>query len=206
MKRKINIISPFGPKLAKIKLSKKIVKEINQEVERIIVNEKKSRKKDYSKKLVGEVHQEIVLSKNFVNKILKKFIKDKVKNYLKSTINKTTDKIKVKNFWVIRQFKNEYNPVHYHDGNISGVGYLKIPKNLNFSKKKKKTNGTIDFINGSRMFLNKSIYNHVPKVGDLILFPNYLMHTAYPFVVDGERRSFSFNIELDKKVADVFHD
>ena len=54
--------------------------------------------------------------------------------------------------------------------------------------------------------LNKSIYNHVPKVGDLILFPNYLMHTAYPFVVDGERRSFSFNIELDKKVADVFHD
>ena len=41
------------------------------------------------------------------------------------------------------------------------------------------------------MFLNKSIYNHVPKVGDLILFPNYLMHTAYPFVVDGERRSFS---------------
>ena len=206
MKRKINIISPFGPKLAKIKLSKKIVKEINQEVERIIVNEKKSRKKDYSKKLVGEVHQEIVLSKNFVNKILKKFIKDKVKNYLKSTINKTTDKIKVKNFWVIRQFKNEYNPVHYHDGNISGVGYLKIPKNLNFSKKKKKTNGTIDFINGSRMFLNKSIYNHIPKVGDLILFPNYLMHTAYPFVVDGERRSFSFNIELDKKVADVFHD
>jgi len=115
-------------------------------------------------------------------------------------------KINIKNFWVVRQFKNEYNPVHYHDGNISGVGYLKIPKNLNFSKKKKKTNGTIDFINGSRMFLNKSIYNHVPKVGDLILFPNYLMHTAYPFVVDGERRSFSFNVELDKKVADVFHD
>ena len=56
------------------------------------------------------------------------------------------------------------------------------------------------------MFLNKSIYNHTPKVGDLILFPNYLMHTAYPFVVDGERRSFSFNVELDKKVADVFHD
>ena len=56
------------------------------------------------------------------------------------------------------------------------------------------------------MFLNKSIYNHLPKVGDLILFPNYLMHTAYPFVVDGERRSFSFNVELDKKTAEVFHD
>ena len=206
MSKKINIISPFGPKLAKIKLSKKVVSDINQEVERIILNEKKSKKKDYSKKLVGEVYQEIELSKNFINKKLKKFIHEKVKNYLKNTINKSTNKIKIKNFWVVRQFKNEYNPVHYHDGNISGVGYLKIPKNLNFSKKKKKTNGTIDFINGSRMFLNKSIYNHVPKVGDLILFPNYLMHTAYPFVVDGERRSFSFNVELDKKVADVFHD
>ena len=206
MSKKINIISPFGPKLAKIKLSKKVVSDINHEVERIILNEKKSKKKDYSKKLVGEVYQEIELSKNFINKKLKKFIHEKVKNYLKNTINKSTNKIKIKNFWVVRQFKNEYNPVHYHDGNISGVGYLKIPKNLNFSKKKKKTNGTIDFINGSRMFLNKSIYNHVPKVGDLILFPNYLMHTAYPFVVDGERRSFSFNVELDKKVADVFHD
>ena len=206
MSKKINIISPFGPKLAKIKLSKKVVNDINHEVERIILNEKKSKKKDYSKKLVGEVYQEIELSKNFINKKLKKFIHEKEKNYLKSTINKSTNKINIKNFWVVRQFKNEYNPVHYHDGNISGVGYLKIPKNLNFSKKKKKTNGTIDFINGSRMFLNKSIYNHVPKVGDLILFPNYLMHTAYPFVVDGERRSFSFNVELDKKVADVFHD
>ena len=55
---------------------------------------------------------------------------------LKNTINKSTNKINIKNFWVVRQFKNEYNPVHYHDGNISGVGYLKIPKNLNFSKYK----------------------------------------------------------------------
>ena len=206
MTKKINIISPFGPKLAKIKISDRIINLINKEAERIILNEKNFKKKDYSKKLVGEVYQEIEFSKNFINKHLKKFIKAKVKNYLKNTINKKTNKINIKNFWVVRQFKNEYNPVHYHDGNISGVGYLKIPKNLNFSKKKKKTNGTIDFINGSRMFLNKSIYNHVPEVGDLILFPNYLMHTAYPFIVDGERRSFSFNIELDKKVSEVFDD
>ena len=206
MSNKINILSPFGPKLAKIKLTKKIIKDINNEVERVILNEKKLRTNDYSKKLVGEVYQEIELSKNFINKKLKKFIQEKIKNYLKKTINKTANKISIKNFWVVRQFKNEYNPVHYHNGNISGVGYLKIPKNLNYSRKKKKTNGTIDFINGSRMFLNKSIYNHLPKVGDLILFPNYLMHTAYPFVVDGERRSFSFNVELDKKTAEVFHD
>ena len=65
--------------------------------------------------------------------------------------------------------------------------------------KKIKTNGTVDFINGQRGFLSKSIYNLNPKVGDLLLFPNYLMHTAYPFNVDEERRSFSFNVKITFK-------
>ena len=94
--------------------------------------------------------------------------------------------------------------IHFHDGHISGVGYLKVPKFLNSKKKNLKTNGTIDFINGSKMFLNDSIYNHSPKVGDVLLFPNYLMHTAYPFSTRGERRSFSFNVEIDKKIANIF--
>ena len=80
----------------------------------------------------------------------------------------------------------------------------KIPKFLDSKKKNLKTNGTIDFINGSKMFLNNSIYNHSPKVGDVLLFPNYLMHTAYPFSTKGERRSFSFNVEIDKKIANIF--
>ena len=205
MSKKINIISPFGPKLAKIKLSKKVVNDINKEVERIILNEKKSKKKDYSKKLVGEVYQEIELSKNFINKKLKKFIHEKVKNYLKSTINKSTNKINIKNFWVVRQFKNEYNPVHYHDGYVSAVGYLKVPKNLTKSKKKLKTNGTIDFISGTKTYLSNSIHNHKPKTGDMIIFPNNLMHTAYPFNVDGERRSFSFNLDLDVKTKKILN-
>ena len=61
---------------------------------------------------------------------------------------------------------------------------------------KVKTNGTIDFINGQRGFLSKSIYNVVPKIKELIIFPNYLMHTAYPFNIEGERRSFSFNAKI----------
>ena len=82
---------------------------------------------------------------------------------------------------------------------------MKIPSNLTKGNKKVKTNGTIDFIHGSKSFLNNSIFNHKPKVGDLILFPNYLMHTAYPFKSDGERRSFSFNLEIDKKITKLFH-
>ena len=54
------------------------------------------------------------------------------------------------------------------------------------------------------MLLSECIFNHQPKVGDMILFPHYLMHTAYPFKSKGERRSFSFNLEIDKKIANVF--
>ena len=202
----MKIQSPFGPKIAIIKIPKKIVMKINNEVDNILKDKSKIKKSDYSKKLVGEVKQELELSKNFVNKYLINFLKINVKNFIKQSSKKYIKNIQLKNLWVVRQFKNEYNPIHYHSGSISGVGYLKMPKNLTKGKKKSKTNGTIDFIHGSRSLLNKSIFNHKPKVGDMIIFPNYLMHTAYPFNVDGERRSFSFNLEIDKKTLEKINE
>tara|TARA_Y100000768_G_C23962845_1_gene676303 strand:- start:1289 stop:1897 length:609 start_codon:yes stop_codon:yes gene_type:complete len=200
----MKIISPFGPKIAVIKIPKKIITQINKEVEMILKSKIKLKKSDYSKKLVGQVKQELQLSKKFINKHLIKFINSSVRTYIKKSSNRNTKKINLKNLWIVRQFKNEYNPIHFHSGDISGVGYLKIPKNITQGNKRLKTNGTIDFIHGSKSFLNNSIFNHNPKVGDLILFPNYLMHTAYPFKREGERRSFSFNLSIDKKTADVF--
>jgi len=200
----MKILSPFGPKIAKLKFSNSIIKKINIEVDKIIAQEKLSKKYDYSKKLVGQVKQEIELPKIFIKKNLDKLISNSIRSFIKSTTGKNIKKVKIKNLWVVNQYANEYNPVHYHDGHISGVGYLKIPKNLFKSKKSLETNGSIDFINGNKMFLNDSIHNHKPKVGDVILFPNYLMHTAYPFSVKGERRSFSFNVEIDDQIANVF--
>ena len=202
----MKIQSPFGPKVGIVKIPKNIVSKINKEVDSILNNTSRSKKSDYSKKLVGEVKQELEISKSFINKYLSKFLKKNIKKFIKKSSNKNLKNFKVKNFWVVRQFKNEYNPIHYHSGNLSGVGYLKIPKNFTKSKKKSKTNGTIDFIHGSKSFLNKSIFNHKPKVGDMIIFPNYLMHTAYPFNVEGERRSFSFNLELDKNTFEKINE
>ena len=200
----MKIINPFGPKIAVFKIPKKIIILINKEVEMILKNKEKLKKSNYSNKLVGQVKQEFQLSKNFINKHIIRFINNSVKTYIKKSSNRNAKKISVKNLWIVRQFKNEYNPIHFHSGDISGVGYLNIPKNITQGNKKLKTNGTIDFIHGSKSFLNNSIFNLNPKVGDLILFPNYLMHTAYPFKIDGERRSFSFNLSIDKKTMDVF--
>jgi uncharacterized protein (TIGR02466 family) len=199
----MKVLSPFGPKIAQLKFNKSLINKINKEVDRISSQKKLAKKYDYSKKLVGQVKQEIQLPKNFIKKHLARKINQSIKEFIKSTTGKTTRTVKIRNFWVVRQFSHEYNPVHYHDGHVSGVGYLKIPK-FTTNKKSLTTNGTIDFINGNKMFLNNSIFNHKPRVGDVILFPNYLMHTAYPFTSKGERRSFSFNAEIDNSIANVF--
>ena len=200
----LKVLSTFGPKIAKLRFSKKLIYKINSEVDKISSNKLLVKKLDYSKKLVGQVKQEISLPKSFIKKNLDKIITKNIKDFINKTLGRKPKIVKIKNFWVVRQFSNEYNPIHFHNGHISGVGYLKVPKFLDSRKKNLKTNGTIDFINGSRMFLSNSIYNHSPKIGDVLLFPNYLMHTAYPFSTKGERRSFSFNVEIDKKIANIF--
>ncbi|NMN67759.1 uncharacterized protein (TIGR02466 family) [Candidatus Pelagibacter ubique] len=186
----------FGPTLGKGKLSRKFITTINSQIERSIL----TKNNDYSSKLASQIKNEIKISNSFVKKKLSKELIINIKTYLKDSEIHNIEEIKIINLWVVRQLKNEYNPIHYHDGQLSGVGYLKIPKNMNQNQivknKKIKTNGTIDFINGQRGFLSKSIYNLNPKVGDLLLFPNYLMHTAYPFNINGERRSFSFNVKI----------
>ena len=162
----------FGPTMGKGKLSKKIIKLINDKVDRSPI----TKKNDYSSKLASQIKNEIKFSNLFINKRLFKELLKNIKKFLKKSNVTKIKEIKIINLWVVRQFKNEYNPIHYHEGQLSGVGYLKIPKNMNQNKmvknKKIRTNGTIDFINGQKNFLSKSIYNLNPKVGDLMIFPN----------------------------------
>jgi len=189
-------IRPFGPSIGKTKISKNFFDVLNKEFD----TKSKSKKIDYSSKLASQIKKELKISETFIKKNLEKELKNNIIKFLSNEKIKKIKEIKILNLWVVRQFKGEYNPVHYHEGDLSGVGYLKLPKNMTNNKmvknKKIKTNGTIDFINGQRNFLSKSIHNVIPKIKDLIVFPNYLMHTAYPFNIEGERRSFSFNAKI----------
>ena len=84
----MKVLSPFGPKIAIIKIPKNIISKINKEVDSILINEKKLKKSDYSNKLVGQVKQEIELSPVFIKKNLIKFIGNNIKKY----VNKCTKK------------------------------------------------------------------------------------------------------------------
>ena len=189
-------IKPFGPSIGKTKISKKFSDKLNNEFD----IKSNSKKIDYSSKLASQIKNELKISNSFIKKYLEKELIKNINKFLYNDKIKNINKIKILNLWVVRQYKGEYNPIHYHEGDLSGVGYLKLPKGMTNNKmvknKKLKTNGTIDFINGQKGFLSKSIYNVVPKTRDLLIFPNYLMHTAYPFNIEGERRSFSFNAKI----------
>ncbi len=189
-------IKPFGPSIGKTKISDKFFNKLNKEFDA----KSKSKKIDYSSKLASQIKNELKISDKFIKQNLERELKFSVKKFLFNENIKNIKEIKILNLWVVRQFKGEYNPIHYHEGDLSGVGYLKLPKGMTNNKlvqnKKLKTNGTIDFINGQKGFLSKSIYNVVPKIKEMLIFPNYLMHTAYPFNIDGERRSFSFNVKI----------
>ena len=189
-------LKPFGPSIGKTKISKKFFNKLNKEFD----TKSKFKKIDYSSKLASQIQKELKISNKFIKKNLISELKMNIKKFLKNENIKNIKDIKILNLWVVRQFKGEYNPIHYHEGDLSGVGYLKLPigmtRNKMVKNKKIKTNGTIDFINGQKGFLSKSIYNVSPKIRDLLIFPNYLMHSVYPFNIDGERRSFSFNAKI----------
>ena len=54
-------------------------------------------------------------------------------------------------------------------------------------------------------FLSNSLFKVTPKVGEFYFFPNYLMHTVYPFKDSNEeRRSISFNADIDENVYNVY--
>ena len=55
---------------------------------------------------------------------------------------------------------------------------------------------------GEKQSFRKDIMNVIPEVGKFILFPSWLKHSVFPFYVEGERRSMSFNARyLDAKQA-----
>ena len=121
-------IKPFGPSIGKTKISNNFFNKLNKEFDA----KSKSKKIDYSSKLASQINKELKISDRFVRQNLEKELKILIKRFLFNENIKNIKEIKILNLWVVRQFKGEYNPIHYHEGDLSGVGYLKLPKGLRF--------------------------------------------------------------------------
>jgi hypothetical protein len=202
----ISMIKPFGPSIIKLKLPETMVSQMNDYVDNIIKDESRLKVLDHGSQLAGNVSQEILLEAEFMRKInWVGFIGSVCNEWLKRTNGKQLKDLALIKSWIVRQFAHEYNPVHHHAGHISGVGYLKVPRNMGGSfnaGKARNSNGNLVFIHGSPGPFCNAAFTIKPEPGDFYMFPNYLQHAVYPFSgTDEERRSVSFNAILDPDAA-----
>ena len=211
MKEKENrsLFRPFGPSIGKTFIPEELVDKINKYVDDLVKNDIKAKEQDVGANLAGNVKQEFDLDSKFANECgWLQFLSKECAYWIKESTGQKMTKFTLIGTWIVRQFENEYNPLHYHGGHISGVGYLKVPKNFGetFQKNKKNNNnGQIHLVHGSRQFLSDCLFKIQPQVGNFYFFPNYLMHTVYPFYnKNEERRSISFNALIDEEIYNVY--
>ena len=198
----------------------KFIKLINKIGDEVLSDDKKSTQFDWSDHLVGKVHKEVqipMIDPNDAN-YCKSILKENCLMYLKELISKgrayidnmilhhptkgnlhpTESNINISQSWIVSQYKGEYNPWHQHSGHLSAVIYLKVPKGMDeFFEKEGEDHypvgGAIQFMQGDKQNFRNDTLTFRPEVGKMLIFPSWLKHSVYPFDVDGERRSMSFN-------------
>ena len=198
----------------------KFIKLINKIGDEVLSDDKKSTQFDWSDHLVGKVHKEVqipMIDPNDAN-YCKSILKENCLMYLKELISKgrayidnmilhhptkgnlhpTESNINISQSWIVSQYKGEYNPWHQHSGHLSAVIYLKVPKGMDEFFEKEgddhyPVGGAIQVMQGDKQNFRNDTLTFRPEVGKMLIFPSWLKHSVYPFDVDGERRSMSFN-------------
>ena len=107
--------------------------------------------------------------------------------------------ITLNNLWVNFQERGEFNPSHKHSGIMSFVIWLDIPYDI---KEESKDAGTFEFVYTD--ILGNTIPYKIPVDknfnGKIIMFPNRLMHSVYPyFSTEKQRITIAGNLALDVK-------
>lgn len=195
---KLDLSRPLGPLFGKLELDKPLLELLNSRLSDGL--------KDYSQSLVGKVDQELHFDEETLRTVLtslrEAFIEYHLCYFPEHRRYKSLD-IGCTGAWYVRQFENEYNPLHVHNNaTISCVGYLKLPEGIESEFEADAldhhpSNGQIEFAYGTASTTYTTGTMRVkPRVGDFYIFPSGLWHTVYPFKTPGERRSFSMNINI----------
>jgi len=204
-----DIYQPFGPSILKVNMPQGYVNLLNAQADEILHDEKLSKERDWSHNLAGNVKKEVAINHNKI-KGLPEFLVAMSHEYIKRVLPEgLSDKAKVSfSVWVVSQYAGDFNPIHIHDANLSGVTFLKMPPKFEEEYKKEDhhpTAGCLEFLGSLPNHFARHSYIVKPVVGDFYLFPSWLAHQVYPFRSEGERRSVSFNVhfKLDGPVKGI---
>jgi uncharacterized protein (TIGR02466 family) len=131
--------------------------------------------------------------------ILQDIFFNPAKEFIEKLNPKKELKITLGGFWINSNLNNDYNLLHNHFGSaISGVYYLKVPKN----------SGCLVFQNGDLSKLSSNNFNYFdnenyycryhiePKKFDLYLFTSETFHYVEPNRSSEDRISVAFNLHI----------
>jgi len=209
---------PFSPIIMETEAPKRFIDTINKTADKVLGSEAESVEWDWSHKLVGKVHKEVLIpikgkdDKEFLLNVMKSGCLDYLKEAIKvgnhhtwkkiaGDATPTLDNIHLTHSWVVSQYAGEYNPWHHHTGDFSAVIYLKLPPNMHKEIEEDyedhyPANGLIEFMFGENQGFRSDNVKFKPEVGKMLVFPSWLKHFVYPFKSEGERRSMSFNAHM----------
>ena len=212
---------PFSPTILETKVTPRFVKIINDVADDVLSSEEKSKKWDWSHRLVGKVNKEILIpvtdegDRAFLFKTMKQGCLDYLNHMIKIKRNNpwtrmdiggnpSIDNIHLTHSWVVSQYAGDFNPFHHHNGDFSAGVYLKVPEGMNDEWEEDfqdhyPAKGLIEFGFGESQSFRCDNIKFKPEVGKFLVFPSWLKHLVYPFSVEGERRMMSFNATVVTK-------
>jgi len=203
--------------MLRVELPLEVVDEINSHIE-----EELDGAVDLSDKLVGQINRneksaQIEFDLNDeVGKLVKGQIDKAGKSYVNNGFGRdvTADTFEA---WTVHSYAGDFNPLHSHgvrtSAGLSCILYLKVPEQIeNIADPSEEgislnqSSGTVDGFtyftwgDGDNQDVNRFrpvTEEYVkPEVGTMLIFPNWLRHAVMPFFGDGERRTFSANINI----------
>lgn len=211
------LIRPFGPSILIDEVSSELVDILNRAGDRLLADPEMSKRWDWSHKLAGNVHREVlvVFGSNEERDRVRDELKRKCILYHEMLRQHgsvwrlgpdggeertlTPDDLEFRGFWMVSQKAGDFNPCHSHGGDFSSVLYLRLPPGLDEEWRNEDHSpsvGAIEFIDGRPSPFSLASYRIRPRVGMLLMFPAWLAHMVYPFRSEGERRSVSFNLAI----------
>ena len=219
----IKTLIPFGPIMLHTKVPKYVIDNYNKHCDEIIADKKRLKDQDHSHNLAGNVKCEFRIEREFIEeeKNMQQIINATAKHMLSAEPRGPEDSVslsylannpigeisvglenitgaQILSLWGVSQWAGDFNPLHVHSGDLSGVIYLKIPEGRDAEYEKEDHHpaiGDIQFIAGTPQAFSRNNLKVKPNVGDMFVFPSWLHHTAYPFrTPNQERRSLSFNL------------
>jgi hypothetical protein len=182
----------WGPFLYKTCLEEEEIKAIKK------LCSKKS--KHYNHRLAGLIKHEHVINPKKMFPIIYPYLDSYARAYIEYSGKTLGSRIELETSWVNYMTKFESNPLHGHDGALSFVIFIEIPKGLKKENKINKSDsnpGGLNFINElSSNKYNITFQKFLPEKGDFFIFPASLQHFVNHFQSEGERISVSGNLKI----------